>query len=91
LTISNIQIATETECWHNMRVAVTTTGTPFWALKYLPESAYGSVDFRDIAIKIVDNIQLFISQESVRENTMSSVIQLFSGHGKLRKMLKDSF
>lgn len=89
--LTDVQVANETECWHNMREAVTKTGTPFWTLKYLPEGSYGSVDFRDAAIKIVDQIQLFIAQDADRESIMSNVIQLFNGRGKLRVALTKAF
>ncbi len=91
LNLTDAQIANETECWHNMREAVTRAGAPLWALKYLPEESYGSVDFKDAAMKIVDYMQLFIAQESDRESVMSNVIQLFNGRGKLRKVLEKSF
>ena len=41
LNLSDAEIANETACWHNMREAVTKTGSPFWALKYLPDAVYG--------------------------------------------------
>ena len=91
LNLTDAQIANETECWHNMREAVTKAGAPLWALKYLPEEAYGSVDFKDAAMRIVDNMQLFIAQESDRETIMSNVIQQFNGRGKLRKALEKAF
>jgi len=89
--LDEVQVAQETVCWHNMREAVTKTGTPFWALKYLPETAYGSVDFKDAAMRIVDQMQLFIAQESDREDVMSAVIQQFNHRGKLRELLAKSF
>lgn len=91
LNLTDAQIANETECWRNMREAVTRAGAPLWALKYLPENAYGSPDFQDAAIKIVDNMQQFISQDHDRESVMSNVIQLFNGRGRLRKVLEKSF
>ena len=91
LNLTDAQIANETECWRNMREAVTRAGAPLWALKYLPDNAYGSPDFQDAAIKIVDNMQQFISQDHDRESVMSNVIQLFNGRGKLRKVLEKSF
>ena len=89
--LTDAQIATETECWHNMREAVTRAGAPFWVMKYLPESSYGSTDHRDAAMKIVDQMQLFIAQEGDKEAIMSTVIQLFNGRGKLRKALENAF
>ena len=91
LALTDAQIANETECWHNMREAVTKAGAPLWALKYLPDEAYGSIDFKDAAMKIVDDMQLFIAQENNRESIMSNVIQLFNGRGKLRKALERAF
>ena len=91
LNLTDAQIANETECWHNMREAVTRAGAPLWALKYLPETAYGSADFKEAAMKIVDNMQQFIAQESDRETAMSNVIQLFNGRGKLRKTFEKAF
>ena len=91
MKLSDVQVANETECWHNMREAVTKTGSPFWALKYLPAAQYGSEDFQMAALKIVDQIQFFIAQESDREAVMSEVVQLFSGRGKLRIALANAF
>lgn len=91
MKLSDVQVANETECWHNMREAVTKTGTPFWALKYLPDSHYGSEDLRQAALKIVDQMQLFIAQEGDRESIMSEVLQLFNGRGKLRVALTNAF
>lgn len=89
--LTEVQVANETECWHNMREIVTKTGSPFWALKYLPETAYRSADFRDAAMRIVDNIQQFIAQDGDREDIMSTVIQQFNRRGKLRELLEKSF
>ncbi len=91
LALTDAQVATETECWHNMREAVTKAGAPFWTLKYLPIETYGSVEYRECAMKIVDSMQQFISQDSDREAIMSEVIQLFSGRGKLRQNLGKAF
>ena len=91
MNLSDAQVAIETECWHNMREAVTAKGAPFWTLKYLPESAYGSVDFKDAAMKIVDQIQLYIQQDTDHENIMSNVLQLFTKRGKIKQTLGNSF
>lgn len=91
LDLTDAQIANETECWHNMREAVTKAGAPLWALKYLPDEKYGGEDFKNAAMKIADNLQLFIAQDSERESVMSNVIQLFNGRGKLRITLEKAF
>lgn len=89
--LSDAQIANETECWHNIREAVTRAGTPFWTLKYLPDEVYGSVNSKNAVKQIVDNIQLYIAQDSKRETVMSNVIQLFNGQGKQRKAMAKAF
>ena len=91
MKLTDVQVANETECWHNMREAVTKAGAPFWTLKYLPDNMYGSVDFKEAAMKIVDQIQLFIAQNTEHEEIMSTVIQLFNGRGKLRVSLSNAF
>ncbi len=85
------QLANETEGWHNVREAVIKAGAPFWALKYLPESTWGTSDHREAALKIIDNIQLFIAQDHERENAMSTVLQLFNGRAKVRVNMAKSF
>lgn len=89
--LTDAQIASETECWHNIREAVTRAGAPLWVLKYLPEDAYKSREFHEAAIKIVDNLQLFVAQEKDRETVMGNVVQLFSGRGRVREVLAKSF
>lgn len=85
------QTANETEGMRSVREAVTAAGAPFWSLKYLTEEDYGSEDFRDAAVKIVDNIQVFISQDGDTDEAMSTVLQLFNGRGKLRERITKAF
>lgn len=91
MKLTAAQVANETECWHNMREAVTKSGAPFWTLKYLPDDMYINPDSKQAAMKIVDNMQAFIATEGDRESVMSNVIQLFQGRGKLRIKLTDAF
>lgn len=91
MALSDVKVANETECWHNMREAVTKSGSPFWMLKYLPKSTYGSDDNQTVAKEIVDLIQKFIVQNNNHEEIMGNVIQCFSGHGKIRSILKKAF
>lgn len=41
INLTDAQVATEAECCRNMRAAITQSGAPFWALKYLPDGTYG--------------------------------------------------
>lgn len=91
MNLSDVQIANETECWHNMREAVTKTGAPFWTLKYLPDSDYNGVESKATAIEIIEQIQLFIAQDKDHELIMGNVNQLFSGRGKLRVPMANAF
>lgn len=91
MSLSDVQVANETECWHNMREAVTKSGTPFWALKYLPDTAFVNADHQQTALDIVDQIQLFIAQDHDREAIMGNVNQLLSGRGKVKGVLAKNF
>ena len=48
MALPDVKVANETECWHNMRESVTKSGSPFWTLKYLPQSTYGSAEHRNL-------------------------------------------
>lgn len=91
MSLMDIQVANETECWHNMREAVTKSGSPFWTLKYLPDTVYGNPNNQRIAKDIVDQMQNFILQDNNREEIMGNVNQLFVGHGKIRTILAKAF
>ncbi len=85
------QTANETEGMRSVRERITQSGAPFWCLKYLPEAELGGVEMKESACKIIDNMQVFISQEGNTDEAMSNVIQLFSGRGKLRERLTKAF
>lgn len=91
MALPDIKVANETECWHNMRISVTDSGSPFWTLKYLPQSMYGSADNQAVAKEIIDYIQSFIVQNEKHEEIMGNVNHCFNGHGKLRSILKKAF
>lgn len=85
------QTANETEGMRAVRESITAAGAPFWCLKYLSENDYGNAEMQEIAIRIIDNMQVFISQEGNTEEAMTNILQLFSGHGKLRERMTTSF
>lgn len=85
------QRAEQTTGYHNTREAVTKSGAPFWALKYLPKDAWPNEDLRNAGSKVIDNIQIFITQEGDVEGAMSNVLQLLQGRGKVRVILGKSF
>ena len=85
------QLAEQTTGYHNTREAVTKSGAPFWALKYLPKEAWPNEDLRNTGMKVIDNIQVFIAQEGDIEGAMSNVLQLLQGRGKVRVILAKSF
>lgn len=89
--LSVAQLAEQTSGYHNVREAVTKSGAPFWALKYLPETSYSSVDLHDAAQVVIDDIQVFISQEGDIEGAMSDVLQQLQGRGKIRLVLAKAF
>ena len=91
LGLTTAQVAEQTTGFQNAREAVIKSGAPFWVLKYLPVDTWNNEDLRVSAEKVVDNIQIFISQDGDVENAMSNVLQLMQGRGKIRKILADAF
>lgn len=91
LGLTTAQVAEQTTGYHNAREAVTKSGAPFWALRYLPASTWSSDDLRASAEKVIDNIQVFISQDGDVESAMSNVLQLMQGRGKIRVNLANAF
>lgn len=89
--LSVAQLAEQTTGFHNTREAVTKSGAPFWALKHLPKDAWPNEDMRSTGMKVIDNIQIFITQEGDIEGAMSNVLQLLQGRGKVRVILGKSF
>lgn len=89
--LSVAQLAEQTSGYHNVREAVTKSGAPFWVLKYLPDSSWSSVDLHDTAAKVIDDIQIFITQDGDVEGAMSDALQLLQGRGKIRVVLAKSF
>ena len=85
------QTANETEGMRSVRERITQAGAPFWCLKCLPEAELGGFEMKEVAGKMIDNMQVFISQEGNTDEAMSNVIQLFSGRGKLRERLTRAF
>lgn len=91
LGLTTAQVAEQTTGYHNAREAVTKSGAPFWALRYLPASTWTSDDLRFSAEKVINNIQVFISQDGDVESAMSNVLQLMQGRGKIRVNLANAF
>lgn len=89
--LTDAQLAEQTTGYHNTREAVTMSGAPFWALKYLPEDVWPNEDLRNAGLKVIDNIQVFITQEGDIEGAMSNALQLLRGRGKIKGVLTNSF
>lgn len=85
------QLAEQTSGYHNVREAVVKNGSPFWVLKYLPETEWNNEDLRKTADKVIDHIQTFIAQDGDVEGAMSETLQLFNGRGKIRVVLAKAF
>lgn len=77
--------------YQNVREAIMLCGVPFWALKYLPDSEWTSVELKETANQIIDNIQAFVAQEGDVESAMSSTLSLFKGKGIIKKKLIEKF
>lgn len=89
--LTDAQAANETECWHNIREAITRSGSPLWALKYMRDEAYINPSYKEATLQVADALQKFVMQEHDREGAMNDVLKLMTGHGKVRKILQEAF
>ena len=89
--LTDVQVANETECWRNIREAITLSGAPFWSLKYLEDEAYINNNLKDVSFKVVDALQDFITLDNDREAIMNQVLTLMTGRGKVRVILQKAF
>ena len=89
--LSDVQVANETECWRNIREAITKSGSPLWTLKYLDDGAYINANYKESTLKVVTELQNFVMQEHDREPIMSEVLKLMTGHGKVKSILQKAF
>lgn len=88
--LEDVQVATETECWRNMREVITKSGAPLWTLKYLDDEAYINPALQDTAMDVTDAFQDFVLQEGDREPMMSKIQQLMTGRGKVKNIMRDA-
>ncbi len=86
--LSDVQVANETECWRNIRETITKSGAPLWTLKYLEEEAYINANLKSASMQVVDALQEFVYKEDERESTMSTVLSLMTGRGKIKNILQ---
>ena len=91
MKLTDGQVANETECVLNMREAISHSGVPLWAMKYIPVEKFGNADNEAVGRQIIDGLQKFISQDIERESIMNEVLQLSNGRGKLNKALVTAF
>lgn len=87
-SLTDAQVAVETECWRSIREGIIQSGTPLWALKYLADADYINPNLREATLRVVDLLHEYAMQEGERENIMSSVFQMMTGHGKVRVILQ---
>ena len=91
MKLTDGQVANETECVLNMREAISHSGVPLWAMKYIPVEKFGNAENETVGRQIIDGLQKFISQDVERESIMNEVLQLSNGRGKLNKALAAAF
>jgi len=89
--LTDVQVANETECWRNIREAITKSGSPLWTLKYLDEDAYINPSLHETTLQVVDALQRFVMQDQDRESVMSEVLTLMTGRGKVKTIIQKTF
>lgn len=73
-----------------MRERIISSGTPLWAIKYIPDDQFGGSEAKNIGCRVTDELCTFIAGEGNQEDTMSNVITLFKGRGQIRQVMTDA-
>ena len=68
------------ECRKNIKIRITKTGYPIWALKYLEDSAYAGV--KDKVLDIVDRYNDFILESGNQTDIMEETVAIFKEDAK---------
>ena len=89
--LGNDQVVEETECWRNIREAITKCGSPLWTLKYLDDEAYINANYKEATIQVIDALQRYVMEEHDREAIMSEVLSLMTGRGKVKTIIQKAF
>ena len=66
-------------------------GAPFWVLKYAPEEKFGGAIEKQVADEIIDLFCAFMTEAGNQEQIMSDIKLKFTGHGGIRKTLRNMF
>ena len=83
--------ASEEQARKYMRERIISSGTPFWAIKYIPEEKLGGNEAKNVVCRVADALCAFIAEQDNQEDTMSEVITLFKGRGQVRQAMTDVF
>ena len=91
--LNDTDVPNEERARHSLSAKIISSGTPIWALKYVDASAIGGTDAKKTSDAILDAFSLFLQKREGdnQEDIMSTVINLFTGKGKVRKALEDCF
>jgi hypothetical protein len=74
-----------------MRERINSSGTPFWAIKYIPEEKLGGNEAKNVVCHVADALCAFIAEQDNQEDAMSKVITLFKGRGQVRQAMEEAF
>ena len=83
--------ASEEQARKYMRERIISSGTPFWAIKYIPEDKLGGKEAKNVVCHVSDALCAFIAAKDNQEDAMSEVITLFKGRGQVRQAMTDAF
>ncbi len=83
--------ASEEQARKYMRERIISSGTPFWAIKYIPEEKLGGNEAKNVVCHVADALCTFIAAQDNQEDAMSEVITLFKGRGQARQAMTDAF
>ena len=91
--LKDTEVSNESKARHSLSAKVISYGVPLWAMKYVDISAIGGEKFKEVHDKIIDALCDFIQnkEDDNQEDIMATVVNLFTGKGRLRAVLTNNF
>jgi len=90
--LSDVDVANEAKARHSVSARIISYGVPLWAMKYTDISSIGE-KYIEAYNGIIDAFCRFVwkRDEDNQEDIMATIVNLFTGRGKLRSVLMKNF
>lgn len=90
--LKDTEVPNEAKARHSLSAKVITYGVPLWAMKYVDASSIGGDKYKETHDRLIDAFCNFIqNKEENQEDIMATVVNSFTGKGRLRAIMAANF